>query len=289
MRGTIMPDVYVEIGTAKGVPQAYRDAAQAAMTAAITAAVKKTGSGLTLVKSSSGKGIQVNVQVTKLVQDGNDVTCVLIGELFELPSKERFNPGGSLRGEGKVPGKIDAVAGDSVGAAVADLMGRISAGIAGSQAGPASTSTAKSKAPLIFIAPFDVAYTKDPNAAPLALAAKTTTAITNMMDRKIKANTTRFTQDATKFQVGSGMPAYVIGITVEAVVFNAGAKEMVATTKGYIAEHPGGNIKVTNIPGQAKQLQMTKPPSDADKVQLLVDAGEQGTETAIKWILQTHP
>ena len=281
-----MADVYVEAGTVKGsVPNNYLTPAQAAMKAAVTAAVKKIGSGMTTVKPVGGKGIQVNVVVTKLVQDGNNVTCALIGELLELPSKQRFNPGGSARGEGKVAGKIEAVAGACVGAAVADLMNKIGPAIAGSQAAPASTGTAGSKSPLIFIAPFNV----DPKGVPPALAARTKTAITNMMDRKIKANTKRFTQDGKAFKVGSGMPAYVISITVESVVFDAGAKELVATTNGNVSEHPSGNIKVTGLPSRATQPGLTKVPKDDEKVQLLVDAAESGTEAAIKWILQTHP
>jgi hypothetical protein len=64
---------------------------------------------------------------------------------------------------------------------------------------------------------------------------------------------------------------------------------MVATTKGYVAEHPSGNMLVTNVPGSATQLQMTKAPRDDEKVQLLVDAAESATDTAIKWILKKHP
>ena len=134
-------------------------------------------------------------------------------------------------------------------------MGKIGPAIAGSQAAPASTGTAQSKSPLI-------------------------SAITDMMDKKIKANPTRFTQNASAFKIGSGMPAYVIGTTVDAVVYDASAKEMVATTKGYVAEHPSRSMKVTNAVGRSKQPQMTKPPSDEDKVLLLVDAAGSWTDTA---------
>ena len=79
-----MADVYVEVGTVKGVSNNHLAASQAAMRAAVVAAVKKPGSGLTTVKPASGKGILVNVIVTKLAQDGTNTTCMLIGELFEL-------------------------------------------------------------------------------------------------------------------------------------------------------------------------------------------------------------
>jgi hypothetical protein len=285
-----MPDVYVEAGEVKGaIDKKFLAPAQAEMKTAIGSAAKKTKSGMTTVKPGDGKGILVNVLVSKLAQDGNNVTCSLIGELFELPAKKRFNPGGSATGKATVPGKIDAVAGTCVGKAVGELMDKIGPAITGSQTAPASTGTVNTKSPLIFIAPFQVAYTKDQKAAPLALAARTTAAITKMMDRKIKANPTRFTQNANAFEQGSGMPAYTIGITVDAVVFNASAKEMVATTKGFVAEHPSGNMKVLNSPGKATQQKMTKLPTDDEKVQLLVDAAEQGTDSAIKWILQAHP
>jgi hypothetical protein len=286
-----MPDVYVEAGEVKGaVDKKYLAPAQAEMKTAIANAVKKTKSGMTAVKPGDGKGILVNVLVGKLAQDGNNVTCSLIGELFELPAKKRFNPSGSASGKATVPGKIDpAVAGACVGKAVGELMDKVGPAIAGSQTAPASTGTVNTKSPLIYIAPFQVAYTKDPKAAPLALATRTTAAIAKMMDRKIQANPKRFTQDANAFKQGSGMPAYTIAITVDAVAFNATAKEMVATTKGYVAEHPSGNIRVPNAPGKATQQKMTKPPTDDEKVQLLVDAAEQGTESAINWILKSHP
>src|SRR3990172_1904020 len=81
-RRFIMADVYVEVGIVKGVANNYLASAQAAMKAAITDAMKKVGSGMTTVKPSGGKGIQVNVLVTKLVQDGINVNCLLISELF---------------------------------------------------------------------------------------------------------------------------------------------------------------------------------------------------------------
>jgi hypothetical protein len=280
-----MADVYVQVGTPKAVASKHLAAAQAAMTAAITDAVKKTGSGMTTVKPPGGKGILVNVLVTKLAQDGTNVTCNVIAELLELPSKGRFNPGGSAKGEGKVPGKIDADAGACVRAAVADLMVKIGPAIAGSQAASASTGTAQSKSPLIFIAPFDV----DTKAAPANHVASTKTDITTMMEKKFKANPTRFTLNPSAFKVGSGMPAYVIGTTVDAAVYTANTKEMVATVKGYVAEHPSRSMKVTNAVGQAKQQQMIKPPTDQEKARLFVDAAESWADAAMKWILKTHP
>jgi hypothetical protein len=285
-----MPDVYVEVGAAKSVPPKYLAAAQAEMKAAIIAAVNKTGSGMTTVKPPRGQGIQVNVLVFKLTQDGANVTCSAIADLFELPSKQRFTiASGSPRGQGKVAGQLDAVAGACVGAAVADLMVNIGPGIAGAQTAPASTGTAASKSPLIFIAPFQVNYTKDPNAAPAGMSAKAIADITTMMTNKIKANPLRFTQNPSAFKAGSGMPAYAIGIKVESVVFDADAKQMVAKTQGYVAEHPSNSMKVLSLPGKATQPQMMKPPRDEDKVRLLVDAAEAATDNAINWILKTHP
>jgi hypothetical protein len=283
-----MPDVYVEAGTVKNVPNNYLTSAQSAMKAAVAAAANKTGSGMTTAKPPGGKGIQVNVLVTKLAHDGSDVTCGLIAELYEIPAKQRFTAGGSARGEGRVSGKIDAVAGACVGAAVTDLMAKIGPAIAKSQAPVAATGTAASKSPLIYIAPFQIAYAKDPNAAPAALASKTNAGITAMMDKKIKANTKRFTQDAKAFQSVSGMPAYIIGITVVKVTYNAAAKELVASVQGYVAEHPSGNI-IAPIPPNSAKTGMSKPPTDADQVSLMVDAADDATRTAIDWILKKHP
>ena len=279
-----MPDVYVEVGTVKGVPNNYLAPAQDGMKGAIIAAVKKTGSGMTTVKPAGGKGIQVNVLVRKLAEEGGHVTCSLFGELFELPSRQRFSPGGSPRGEGKVAGKINAVAGACVGAAVADLMNKIGPAIVGSQAAPAATGTVGSKSPLIFIAPFQV----NAKAAPAALVVKAKEAITRMMDKKIRANPKRFTQDSKQFKIGSGMPAYVIGMAVQALEFDAGTRVLMATTRGEVAEHPSGEIRLPGALGRAKLSGMTAP-RDADKVDAIVAAAESATDTAIKWILQTHP
>ena len=107
-----MPDVYVEVGTAKGVPPKYLAAAQAEMKAAIIAAVNKTGSGMTTVKPPRGQGIQVNVLVFKLTQDGANVTCSAIADLFELPSSSAsLIASGQPARPGKVAGQLDAPAG----------------------------------------------------------------------------------------------------------------------------------------------------------------------------------
>lgn len=285
-----MGDVYVEVGDVKGkVDNKYLSNAQAGMKAAVTEAVNKAKSGMTLVKPGGGKGIRVSVVVKTLAQDGNNVSCSLIGVLQELPGKEPFTPSASAAGEGKVAGKIDAVAGDCVKKAVADMMGKVGPSIATSQAAPASTSTAASKSPLVFIAPFQVGYPSNTTAAPAGLAAGAKTAITTMMDRKIRANTARFTQNSAQFKAGSGMPAYAITINVESLVFDASARELRAKAKGFVAEHPSGSIRVPTITGGAKIPDITRPPRDPDQIQLLADAAEQAMDTAINWILTTHP
>jgi hypothetical protein len=53
-----MPDVYVEVGTPKAVPQKYLASAQSEMTAAITGAVKKADSGMTTVKPPAARGFR---------------------------------------------------------------------------------------------------------------------------------------------------------------------------------------------------------------------------------------
>src|SRR5262245_64728799 len=111
-----MPNVYVEPGKAKFMKrgmEAYETPAQAGLTKAVTNAVRKTNSGMTTAKPADGKGIQVNVMLQTLAQDGKNVTCKLIGDMLELPGKQRFTiPGSSPFGEASVPGKIDAVAED---------------------------------------------------------------------------------------------------------------------------------------------------------------------------------
>ena len=84
------------------------------------------------------------------------------------------------------------------------------------------------------------------------------------------------------------MPAYIIGITVVKVAYNAAAKELIASVNGYVAEHPSGNI-IAPIPPNAAKTGMSKPPTDADQGALLVDAADDATRTAIDWILKKHP
>src|SRR5262245_366112 len=148
-----MGDVYVEVGEVKGkVDKKYLSNAQAGMKAAITEAVNKAKSGMTTIKPSGGKGILVHINVGKLDQDGRNVSCSQFGELNELPKKEPFNPGTSTTAKGSVPGKIDAVAGDCIKKAVAELMDKVGPAIASSQAAQAATGTGASTSPLIYIA-----------------------------------------------------------------------------------------------------------------------------------------
>src|SRR5262245_44407894 len=126
-----MADVYIEVGLIT-VSKKYAAVAQDAMKAAITATVQKSGSGMTLVTPLGRKGVRVNAVVTKLAQDGNDVNCVVISDLYELPGNTRLGGAGG-KGAATVTGKIDAVAGACVGAAVTDLMSNIGPAIVGSR------------------------------------------------------------------------------------------------------------------------------------------------------------
>lgn len=284
-----MSGVYVEIGTAKGGPKGQETAVQNAFRDAVTDAVNASGSGLTLVKPKDGKGVQVNVLITKLAEAGKEVTCSLIGELFELPGKKRFNPGGRSKGQAEVPGKLSTDAGTCVKAAVADLMTNIGPGIGGLNTPPAATGTVNSASPLIYLAPFDLTYTKDANAAPAALATKTTAAMKSVIDQKVKANKKRFTQDSNAYTIGSGMPAYIVGLKAESVVYNASAKEMIATVIGYVAEHPNKIMRAPGLKGIAKMSQLSKSPLDADKIELFAKAAEIATDTCLNWLLKKHP
>src|SRR5215475_6128765 len=176
-----MGDVYVEAGDVRGVDNKYLSNAKAGLQAAVKEAANKANSGLTTVKPGGGKGIRVNVIVRKLAQDGNNVTCSLIGELKELPGMQPFNPKGSAAGEGTVPGKIDAVAGDCVRKAAADMLDKVGSAIATSQAAPAATGTVGSKSPLIFIAPADVTYPTDAKVADQDVKDKAKAAILEKM------------------------------------------------------------------------------------------------------------
>jgi hypothetical protein len=284
-----MPDVYVEVGTAKNVKNAaYVTPAQEGLRKAVTAAVKKHNSGMTTIKPADGKGIQVNVMMGgQLTQDGNKVTCSLVADLYELPGKKRFSAGGSPNGQASVPGKIEAVAEACVAKAVGDLMDKITPGILASQTAAASTGTANTQSPLIFIT-FEIVYTKDAKAAPQDLAPMAKTAVTSLIERKFKGNP-RFTLDEKVLQRGSGMPAYAIKMTVESVAFDPAAGSLVVATMGYVAEHPSGTMRVPRVGGRTKASGFTKPPRDRDKVDIVVESAAGTADKAIKWILDTHP
>jgi hypothetical protein len=281
-----MPDVYVEVGTAKFMrpgDKTYAAPAQAGLAKAVTSAVKKTNSGMTPIKPGDGKGIQVNVMLRKLAQEGNSVTCDLIGDLLELPSKQRFTISGiRSSGEASVPGKIAAVAEDCVTKAVGDLMDKIGPGIAASQKASTSAGTANAKSPLIFIV-IEVSY--DKNAAPQDLAARTKAAAVTAMERKFKANP-RFTLNKADFK--PGMPAYLIKAGVEKLWFDAKAGEMVALAAAAVAEHPNNNMR-TRSSARVKVPGLTKPLKESEQIGLMADAAEGTLDKAIQWMLDTHP
>jgi hypothetical protein len=284
-----MPDVYVEAGTAKflkSVPNAYHGPAQNGLKTAVTNAARKINSGLTPVKPADGKGVQVGVFLTKLAQDGNQVTCALIGEFYELPGKGRLTVSGRPNGEASVPGKIDAVAEDCVTKAVGDLMDKITPSIVASQNAPTSTGSGNTKSPLIFIAPLDVTY---PTSMPQDLAARAITAMTTGMEKKFKANTQRFTLNPNAFKGGSGMPGYLIGVTLETMKFDASAGEFVVETRGYIADYPGRSMIVPRVSGRARMKELTRQPREQDKALTIQDAAEGTAGKAIEWMLATHP
>ena len=283
-----MGDVYVEAGEMKtgvGVDKKFLPQAQAGLKAAVTEAVKKAKSGMTTVKPGGGKGIRVNVMVHKLAQDGSNVTCTVIGDLLELPSKERFTTGGTPRGQASVPGKIAAVAGDCVKQAVADLMDNIGPAIVGSQAAPAAPGTAAGKSPLIFIAPLEF---KDASGAQQDLKDKAKAAVLDLAKKKIEANPKRFTMDPTAFKQGSGMPAYVLNATVTKFAFDPTNKQMVVQVKVTINEHPGGKWRAEKT-GDAVMSGFSRPPKEVDQIQVLRDAAERAIDKAIEWILKEHP
>ena len=285
-----MGDVYVEAGEVKGaVDKKFLPQAENGMKTAIAAVTRKAKSGMTVVKPGDGKGIRVNIIVGKLAQDGSNVTCSLIGELFELPSKQRFNPGPRANGKATVPGKIEAVAGDCVGKAVGDLMDNIGSAIAGSQAAPAKTGTAASKSPLVFVV-LDFSYPKDAKDAQQDLKDKAKAAITDYAKKKIGQNPQRFTLDPTAFKQGSGMPAYTIQIRVEKFLFDAATKELTATVNGLISEYPDDIMRVPQV-GAATSTRSgySRPPREADRIQTLLDATDGIVGKATKWILDTHP
>jgi len=276
-----MGDVYVEAGEVKGsVDKKFLPQAQAGMAAAIKAAVNKPKSGMTTVKPGGGKGIRVNVMVHKLAQDGSNVTGTVIGDLYELPSKERFTVGGSPKGQATVPGKIEAVAGDCVKQAVADLMDKIGPAIVGSQAEPAT-----GKSPLIFIAPVEF---KDASGAQQDLKDKMKAAVLDLAKKKIEANPKRFTMDPDAFKQGSGMPAYVLNAAVIKFAFDPTNKQMVVQVKVTINEHPGGKWRSEKT-GDAVLSGFSRPPKEADQVQVLRDAAERAIDKAIEWMLKEHP
>jgi hypothetical protein len=285
-----MPDVYVEAGKAKFMKpkgmDAYVAPAQAGLERAVTSAVKKTNSGMTTVKPGDGKGIQVNVMLRNLAQDGTSVTCDLISDLIELPTKQRFVISGtSTNGAASVPGKLAAVAEDCVAKAVTDLMGKIGQGIAGSQTAQASGPTATGKSPLIFIV-VEASYTSDKDAAPQDLAARTKAAALTAMERRFKKNS-RFTLNKADFK--PGMPAYLIKAGVEKLWFDAKAGEMVALAAAVVAEYPSNNIRAPRSSARSKVPGLTKPLNESEQIGLMADAAEGTLDKAIQWMLDTHP
>jgi hypothetical protein len=286
-----MGDVYVEAGEVKGkIDKKFVPQAQDGLKKAIAAAARKANSGMTTVKPGGGKGIRVNIMVFKLEQDGANVTCTVVGDLLELPSKERFTTGGTPRGQGTVPGKIDAVAGDCVGKAVGDLMDNIGSAIVGSQAAPAATGTAASKSPLIYIAPADVSYPQDAKDADQNVKDKAKAAIIDAMQKTFGKNPKRFTLDSSAFKQGSGMPAYVLHIRVEKFVFDPKTKEMIATVKALIHDYPGDSMQVPSVAATSKGSGYTGAPREADKLQVVRDAAQGMTEKAINdFFLKKHP
>jgi len=285
-----MPEVYVEVGKARFMKpgmNAYEVPAQAGLAKAVTNAVRKTKSGMTPVKPGDGKGIQVNVMLKKLAQEGDSVTCSLIGDLFEVPTKQRFTiPGTSPNGEASVPGKIEAVAEDCVAKAVTDLMGKIGPGIAAAaQKAQGSTATANAKSPLIFIV-IEVSYTKDVKAAPQDLADRTKAAALTAMERRFKANP-RFTLNSADFK--PGMPAYLIKAVVEKLSFDASAGEMVAVAAALVAEHPSNEIRAPRSSARVRASGLTKPLKEPEQIRLMADAAEGTLDKAIAWMLETHP
>ena len=285
-----MGDVYVEVGEVKGkVDKKYLSNAQAGMKAAITEAVNKAKSGMTTVKPGGGKGIRVNIVVKTLAQDGDKVTCSLIGELKELPGGQAFNPKVSAAGEGTVPGKIEAVAADCVKKAVADMMAKVGSAIANSQAAPAATGTASSKSPLIFIV-LDVSYPKDAKLAQQDLKEKAVAAVTASAKAKVGENPERLTLDASKFKDGSGMPAYKIQLTVDKFVYDDKAKEMVAKVNGMVLEYAGDTMRVPSLGAATSKMdQITRPPKEAEQILRLKEATDVVAGKATKWILEQHP
>jgi len=286
-----MGDVYVEAGEVKGkVDKKFLPQAQDGLKTGIAAAARKAKSGLTTVKPGGGKGIRVSVMVFKLGQDGSNVTCTVIGDLLELPSKERFTVNGSPKGEATVPGKIEAVAGDCVGKAVGDLMDKIGPAIATSQAAPAATGTASSKSPLIYIAPADVSYPTDAKDADQDVKDKAKAAIIDAMQKTFGKNPKRFTLDSGAFKQGSGMPAYVLHIRVEKFVFDPNTKEMIATVKALIHDYPADSMQVPAVAATSKGSGYTRAPREADKLQVVRDAAQGMTEKAINdFFLKKHP
>ena len=284
-----MPGVYVEVGNAKFMKRgmdAYVTPAQAGLAKAVTNAVRKTNSGMTTAKPSDGKGIQVNVMLRDLAQEGTSVTCSLIGDLLELPGKQRFTiPGTSPNGQASVPGKIEAVAEDCVAKAVGDLMDKIGQGIAGSQAAQASAATASAKSPLIFIV-IEVSYTKTATAAPQDLADRTKAAAVTAMERRFKKNS-RFTLNKADFK--PGMPAYLIKAVVEKLSFDAKAGEMVAVAAALVAEHPSNNIRAPRSSARSKVPGLTKPLKEPEQISLMADAAAGTLDKAIEWMIETHP
>ena len=276
-----MGDVYVEAGDVRGVDNKYLSNAKAGLQAAVKEAANKANSGLTTVKPGGGKGIRVNVIVRKLAQDGNNVTCSLIGELKELPGMQPFNPKGSAAGEGTVPGKIDAVAGDCVKKAAADMLDKVGSAIVGSQ--PATAATGKS--PLIFIAPVEF---KDASGAQQDLKDQMKAAVLNLAKKKIEANPKRFTMDPDAFKQGSGMPAYVLNAAVIKFAFDPTNKQMVVQVKVTINEHLGGKWRSEKT-GDAVLSGFSRPPKEADRIQVLRDAAERAIDKAIEWMLKEHP
>jgi len=113
-------------------------------------------------------------------------------------------------------------------------------------------------------------------------------AVLDLAKKKIEANPKRFTMDPDAFKQGSGMPAYVLNAAVMKFAFDPTNKQMVVQVKVTINEHPGGKWRSEKT-GDAVLSGFSRPPKEADRIQVLRDAAERAIDKAIEWMLKEHP
>jgi hypothetical protein len=274
--------VNVEPGAVTGKVGNNAAAAAQGLANGVANYANKAGSGMSLQKAGTSKtGVQINVVVVALIDKGNgNFECTVLADFKELPKKERLTIDGIAKATATGAGVTGAVS-----AAVEKLMDQAAQSITGSS----GAQVVVGKAPLIYMAPFTVNYMSQAPSAAVLVQNAAKAAVLAAADKRVQKNPKRFTQDAKKFTVGSGMPAYGMGLDIKALTYDATKREAVATIGFSLYKHPGKSMIGLTTDANAKAMGQMKPPTDAEKAQLWSDAAANAVDKTLDKLLKLHP